>query len=246
MATWNEGKVFSRLAAVFPSPAFTLLPQVRNGTGYSRNRTRTADAIAVSTWPSRGLYFAGVEIKVSRSDWRKELASPDKAAELQKYCRYWYVAAPEGVVPLGEVPETWGCIEVGRSAAIVKPAPELPAVPPDMLLVCSIMRTLAEVTVPACDVAERINEATAKAKEAFEKRRSYDVDRLRQSVAMFEAASGVSLTDTWEAGDIGAAVKFVRETGVLKARAVIERLRNEAASIVSRLDKAMTEESTAK
>ncbi|MCC6132499.1 MAG: hypothetical protein IT186_21455 [Acidobacteria bacterium] len=63
---------------------------------------------------------------------------------------------------------------------------------------------------------------------------------------MFEAASGVSLTDTWEAGDIGAAVKFVRETGVLKARAVIERLRNEAASIVSRLDKAMTEESTAK
>lgn len=76
---WTERLVFERLAKVFPPPAFVLLPQVRNGTGFSRRRTRTADAIAASVWPSRGLYLVGVEIKVCVHDWRRELADAAKS-----------------------------------------------------------------------------------------------------------------------------------------------------------------------
>jgi hypothetical protein len=59
----NANDIFASLKAVFPHPAHTLLSNVRNGTGFSRS-PRTADAIVVSTFPSRGLWLAGVETKL--------------------------------------------------------------------------------------------------------------------------------------------------------------------------------------
>ena len=82
---WTEGRVFGLLKGPFPDGAFLRLPQVRNGTGFQRS-TRTADALIVSCWPSRGLWFAGVEIKVSLSDWKRELCKPEKSASIQKWC----------------------------------------------------------------------------------------------------------------------------------------------------------------
>jgi hypothetical protein len=242
---WTEAEVVASLASVWPSPAHTILAQVRNGTGFSRHRTRTADAIVVSTWPCRGLWMAGVEVKVSRSDWRKELAHPEKAAELQKYCRYWYVAAPAGVVPAAEVPETWGHIEVtARGAAIQKAAPVLEAVDPDMLLVCSILRTAAETMVPAVEVADRVRAQLDDRRKAWERERDFAHEELREAVQAFEEASGIEIRGKnrrWEMGRVGNCVKLMQAAGVDRILDQIDGLRTAAARIVEEIDLAKGE-----
>jgi hypothetical protein len=91
----------------YPSGEYAYFSQVRNGTGFPRE-TRTADAMVLSLWPSRGLELYGFEIKVSRSDWLSELKNPKKAEELSQYCDYWYIVAPSDIVEIGELPATWG------------------------------------------------------------------------------------------------------------------------------------------
>jgi hypothetical protein len=208
--------VFAKLAGPFPSPAFTRLPQVRNGTGFSRRKSRTADALIVSTYPSRGLYLAGVEIKVSKSDWRKELADPDKQSEIGKYCREWYVAAPAGVIPHAEVPATWGIVECdSRGANITRAAKPVDFVSPDMLLICSILRAAESVHVDYVhrddvnEVAEtKVKSATDAAVQVYER----EIDQLKRSISVFEDASGVKI-DRWCGPNVGAAVKMVLESG---------------------------------
>lgn len=233
--TWTEAKVFDALRHVFPSPAHVRIPSVRNGTGYSRKRTRTADGLVFSTWPSRGLWMAGVEIKVSRSDWKRELADASKADEIQQYCNHWYVAAPAGVVPVNEVPQTWGLIEVkGASAEIVKAAPALTAKAPDLLLLCAIFRAMEGKVVCAGVVADRIREATDAAIEAKREADDYEFKRLKEVVAEFSAASGVTLNaGTWQSGSIGKAVKFVKEHG---ADNILNRMRRDAEHVRNMAD----------
>ena len=234
----TEEWVFGRLGKLFPSPAFVLLPQVRNCTGYSR-RVRTIDALAISTWPSRGLWFAGIEIKVSRADWRRELANPVKAEAIQKYCGYWYLAAPKGVVPLAEVPEIWGLIECdARAASIVRKAPPLKPCPPDHAFVCSVLRAASEASVPACQVAARVEEARAKVIESAERSIDFRTKQLRDSVAAFESASGIRITDEWTMRPIGNAVKLLMETGVDRMVEQVAELRRTAQGIVHAIDAA--------
>src|SRR5271154_3135095 len=97
---------FPYLQRKFPPAEYALLPEVSDQAG---GRNRSADAVAMNTWPSRGLEVHGVEIKSYRSDWIKELKNPAKAENIFKYCdRWWLCAATEGVVKENEVPETWG------------------------------------------------------------------------------------------------------------------------------------------
>lgn len=233
---WSEAEVFKRLDKVFPSGAFILLPQVRNQTGYSR-RVRTADALAVSVWPSRGLYFAGIEIKVSKSDWKHELADAEKSAEIQRFCQRWYAAVPEGLVDMGEVPATWGLIEVSeKGARISKPAPELQAKPVSMAFVCSVLRAMSEACVPREQVDERINESIRRLNEEHEQRRDRRYEELKFSVDQFEKASGVNIGARWESHHIGQAVKMVLEGGAMHAKEMLERLSKNARQIADVAD----------
>lgn len=161
---WSELEVFKRLSYCFPSPAFLHLPQVRATTGFSRTKIRTADAIVASVYPSRGLWLAGVEIKVTKTDWRKELRDPDKSEDVRRFCKYWYVASPSGIVPEGEVPEDWGLIYVRADGAqIVKPAVSKRCEPPDMGFVLSVLRTTSMCMVPISEVNERVEAESKKA-----------------------------------------------------------------------------------
>lgn len=127
----------------FREPAHAWLYEVRNGTGY-RFQDRYADALVISCWPSRGVWFAGLEVKVARSDWLRELDDPCKSAEIQKFCDYWWVAAPEGVVELGEVPERWGLLTIkGKRVARSKEAPRLDRAELAPDFVASCLRNLA-------------------------------------------------------------------------------------------------------
>jgi hypothetical protein len=96
---------------------------VRSHAGFDARRT--ADFIAMDTWPSKGLEIHGHEVKVSRSDWLRELKEPEKAAEFIPYVNRWWLVVPDPViVGLGELPDGWGLLAMrgGRLAVIEKAA----------------------------------------------------------------------------------------------------------------------------
>ncbi len=85
---------------------YAVLFEVRNGTAFKANRS--VDAIVMSLWPSLGMELWGIEIKVSRGDWLRELKAPEKASEVFAYFDRWFLVAPADVAKPDELPEPWG------------------------------------------------------------------------------------------------------------------------------------------
>lgn len=96
--------------------------EVGNRTGYGQSRR--CDFMAMNLYPSKGLALHGHEIKVARSDWLNEIQDPSKAGAFTKYCHYWWIVAPKGVVKLEELPADWGYMEVGKTARVRKAGTE--------------------------------------------------------------------------------------------------------------------------
>jgi hypothetical protein len=66
-------------------------------------------------WQSRGTGIDVHEIKVSRSDWLRELDDPAKAEAWWPYCSRFWITTPPGIVIPGELPEGWGLMELPSS-----------------------------------------------------------------------------------------------------------------------------------
>jgi hypothetical protein len=81
--------------------------------GRNGQHGRRADALYVGFTSASGRQLIGHEVKVSRADWRNELAKVGKADTWADDCHAWYVVAPEGVVPVDELPEGWGLLDDG-------------------------------------------------------------------------------------------------------------------------------------
>jgi hypothetical protein len=203
----------------FSAPGYAVLHEVRNATGYS-GVTRTADALVMSLWPSRGLELMGIEIKVTRGDWLRELADPAKAEAIQRYCdRWWLCVSDEGIVAPGELPATWGLLTYrrGRLEAKVE-APKLTAQPMDRKFLAGILRNVAVGYVPSSEldrlVEKRAQEAAAREREAaasVQRSLQHQIDDLNAAARAFREASGVDAFDRWHSGRIGQAVRQVLE-----------------------------------
>ena len=201
--------------------AYAMLEEVRNGTGYGR-RERYADALVVSLWPSRGIWFAGIEIKVSRSDWLAELKNPAKSAEIQRWCDYWWIAAPEGLVRTGELPPTWGLLSCssGGKISVEHAAPKLEASPPSAAFVAAIMRRAAEAQKEAVGVIreEARKEALSECDENAIKKLRDEAYQAQRRAAMLQQ-DNARLTegyDRWQmlCTDLGSrAVSFYETSG---------------------------------
>jgi len=76
---------------------------------------RTIDFYALNLWPSKAYLSAAYEVKVSRADFRRELDNPGKRAPWEKRASECWFVAPVGIIPLGEVPEGWGLLELGSN-----------------------------------------------------------------------------------------------------------------------------------
>jgi hypothetical protein len=223
----------------FARPAWAFLAQVRNGTGWQRARPRTADAIAFSTWPSRGLELHGFEIKVDRGDVRRELSDPEKAEDFFRFCdRWWLAVADEKLVQDGELPPTWGLLILKAGKMVCKvEAPHLDAKPLDRIQVAAILRCVDEANVPAEEMDERVSKGIA---EGLDRQKGYlgrELESLREKVVAFEKASGIKIAEPWQAGEtIGEAVRLVLAHRHGDTHLALARLREEARNILVMLD----------
>lgn len=248
----TEAELTVLLKERFPAPEYAFIPQVRNGTGYTRRTTRTADALVMSLWPSRGLELYGIEIKSDRADWLREKADPEKAEEIGRFCdRWWVVAGAPDVVQQDDLfPPAWGLMvaDVGK-LRIVREAPLREALPLDRAQLAAILRRASECVVPKAELdalaEKRIEEIRAKTDETIDtlvksETRSLrsQLERLQERVAEFERDSGLKI-DAWHLGDIGKAARFIADGGLETARADFARWRERARELADHLDAAL-------
>lgn len=196
-----------RICNHFPADRYAVFFEVRNATGFAqKRRDGYCDALVMGLWPSRGLELWGIEIKVSRADWLRELKRPEKAEEFLPYCHRWYIVAPADVIRQGELPSTWGHMAPVRSGLrILTAAPPLTPKPADVGLLASIARAAADgwkehpsYLAERDEWQKRIDQRVAE-KTKGERERLYE---LASSVADFEIASGVPIIDRYRLSEI--------------------------------------------
>lgn len=255
-ATATSHDVRMALRKRYESPAWAMFHEVRNAAGFDAKRS--ADAIAMSTWPSRGLTLHGFEIKVHRSDWLRELKRPDKADPICRYCDYWWLVVGHDKVihDSSEVPETWGLLEMkGAKLVVVRDAPKLEPMAIDRSFLACLLRAANEQgsvePMLKRHRAEGYKEGYKEGYERAEQSLGYSsknwekrFTELNAKVREFEEAAGVSFRDGWKpAKKIGAVVKELLKGPVAHAdelRRLLDFARRATAGVESAI-KAMDE-----
>lgn len=197
------------LKVYFASPAYCLLEQVADGTGARQHRW--ADAVAMSVWPSRGYDIHGIEVKVSKYDWKNELKQPEKSAAVQQFCNRWWIATPDDtIIAPGELPPTWGwmvCTPKGSMKVIV-PAPSLTPKPVSIEFVASILRNVQKTDENLVELERR--KAYDKGRDEGDGYLRDQYKNLKNSCVEFEAASGIKIADYTDGKELGQAVETLR------------------------------------
>jgi hypothetical protein len=237
----TASNVMAALTRRYAPPAWALLEQVSNGTGYSGRRY--ADAMALSLWPSRGIHLHGFEVKTYRNDWLRELKNPAKADEIVPYCDFWWVVTGSGdVVKDGELPPEWGLMVLdGRGLVQHQAASKRTALALDVPMLAAILRRATEAMVPRSGVQAAIDEAREKGEEIgrllapeTDTNLRSRVHELEVKIADFENAAGIKLP-TYGVGNHGRAFKIALEMGengaVGRARYMVDNLRRAADQI---------------
>lgn len=198
----TAGDCLEAIRERFPVREYALLEEVANGTGWSSRRW--CDALALGLWPSRGMPLHGFEIKVSRSDWKRELEQPEKAESVASYCDHWHIVAPRGLIEVAELPKTWGLLEVDekKKAHATVVAPPLEPKPLDRKFIAAILRRQSEAWDAALKSAryEAQQDAALKGSPEIAGRLEHTeflLKDLNQKVEAFEKASGLNLRFGW-------------------------------------------------
>lgn len=225
----TAAQVTALLRERYAAPEYAFLPQVRSRTGYG-GPIRTADALAMGLYPSRGLELHGIEIKVSRGDWLRELKEPDKAEEIVRYCDRWWVAvSDEKIVAPGELPPTWGLLVPKRGKMTMKvEAPLLTAETISRAFLAAILRNVAEASkgaVPVAEIADRIDAARKEGEERATMDAAHEVERLKRTIETFEAKAGIKI-DEWRGMHIGEAVRVVMGDGLEQRRRELAHIKD--------------------
>lgn len=210
-------EVLQKVRLKWPAKSAAVLPAVADRVGRPE---RFADVVVMELFPSRGLSLSVVEIKVSRSDFLKEMRTPEKAESINAFCDYQWIAAPAGVIHPEDLPPGWGLLEATATKATIKKKPVLNPHrrEPDRVFLASLLRALQKNVSPEAEIERRVQEAVAQERHRhnlqfreMEKRAEESYQSLRRAVDEFEAASGIRINkwDAKGAGEVGAIVKAI-------------------------------------
>lgn len=182
--------------------------------------TRRFDLIALMSWQSRGHEVMGFEIKVSRSDWLKELATPAKAEPLVRLCSRWWIVAPPEVVKVEELPATWGLLVIHpEQVRATKQAPLLSPEPwNDSVWRCMLLRQATRERHEPDDIqkakSEGWKEGYAAAEESAKRLNAHlddEVKSLRKIMHDAEKATGVSFRYLSDFEGLGEVVRMMQQ-----------------------------------
>lgn len=244
-------ELLNKLSKKYPSPQYSFLSQVRNTTGLSQ-QVRTADALALSLWPSRGNHLIGFELKISRSDWLHEWKNPAKAEAIAQFCDMFYlVIADLSIVDISEVPKTWGIMVYSptkKAVTTLREAPLLEALPISRSFLCGFMRNVDESIsrqyTPAVEVTKIINdrvESEIKYRTSEFSRKAEAYDKLKENLEKFEKESGLDLVRLkygWQDPiELGKVVNIVLNGGVKRIKEDLGYLKARAEGILGNINK---------
>jgi hypothetical protein len=218
-AALTSGDVGTLLAEKYPRDRYALFFDVPDNVG--TNAHRRADAIAIGCWRSVGHLIDGFEIKVSRSDWLREVGLVTKADPFIERCdRWWLVTSSPAIAKLEEIPACWGWMAVTKGGLRVqKPAPRLPQQSEQVhrLFMIGILRKMQEDMTRAPEVRQIMESERAKIAEKIDQevkwrtdRNQRRVDELQAKVNKFEAESGLKIDD-WRLGNVAKLAKAIDE-----------------------------------
>jgi hypothetical protein len=180
------------------------MKEVRDATGF--DAVRSADGIAIGMYRSCGRMIHGFEMKVSRTDWLKELSNAAKSESLMRYCNRWSLIVPDAsIVKDGELPPTWGLgvPEQTRKNAlvrikwVVKP-PELTPIPYSVVFLTALIYAAQKVDEPARAKAlrEEFERGKKSAQDSMDRESGRQAhQKLKAAIETFEKASGVNISD---------------------------------------------------
>lgn len=187
----TESDIYEAIAAAHCPPEWACFRDVANATGWAGDRR--ADAVAMNLYPSRGLELRGFEIKVDRGDLRRELANPDKAELIAKYCNTWWLVVPKGLCDKDDVPIAWGIMEVGekglrtKRAAVPRQADEVTTI--GRPFVAAIARAalkeigqLRKDWIPRTQIEERLEKRYRDGVEAAPREAKWKIEALTKRV----------------------------------------------------------------
>lgn len=237
------------LRRTYAQPEWALLFEVGDATG--GRHTRFADALAMSLWPSRGLTLTGMEIKVSRSDWTKERANPEKAEAIAAYCDYWQlVTGPKVVVDPSEIPPSWGWLEFNGERFVTRQTPtRTDAKQISRPFLAALLRrahkTDDEIIDAQVKIRNELNEQMfAQKVEQAAARNTGVYAALREQVEQFEAASGMKISSgPWisDARELGRAAKAVVASGIDGTYGGLHMIARDLRQMSERIEKAMSD-----
>lgn len=209
----SQGKAETRttardvLNAVFArhdGPEWVRFSEVADDTG-SRIKRR-ADAVCMNIWPSKGYAIHGFEIKVSRADFIKEMQDITKATAVSRFCDFWWLATPAGLVSVDEVPVAWGLMELcGQTLRIKKQAPASDPEAPTRGFMSAMLRKSrdSDNALIASEVDRQVKIIEARLKRDVERRVSRaveDAELNRKWIADFEDSLGMPF-ECWQKPD---------------------------------------------
>ena len=125
----NVKDVLLALRRHHPAPEWAFFEELRPATGFSEPGQEISgiDAFVMGTWESTTrLARVAYEIKVSRSDFLRELKHPEKRKPALEVSNRFYFAMPRGIAASEEVPADAGLVYITAGAEkvmIVKEAP---------------------------------------------------------------------------------------------------------------------------
>lgn len=240
----TSSDIVAGMAKRYAAPEWAMFFNVANGTGWRGKRY--ADAVGMSLFPSRGLELHGFEIKVSKSDYRREAEQPEKAETIAAYCDRWWVVTPPGLLDGENLPLNWGWLAYdGRAFYTKQKAAKLEAKAMDRTMLAALLRRAHESNEGrlAGMVAEKTAGVEAEVTRRVEQQLSYrtrDHQSLKSAVEAFEKGAGVKI-ENWRGEDIGRAVKVVEATGLTRTYDRASELSSRFRNIADQIDKAIAD-----
>ena len=220
----------SMLRDYYKQPEWALAFEVGNSTGF--NCSRHIDAIAMNMYPSRGLELHGIEIKVSKSDLKRELSNPDKAEKIAAHVDRWWIAAPAEICTAVELPITWGLLSAkDGKLRVSKQATPLHNEKPDLTrgFLAAMLRAAHKASDAAinAEVKKRMQPEREKLKRELEYtlkcHRADGVD-LVEVVKKIEAATGIKIERWTEPDRFARAVAFAHKSRIAELDSPIDNL----------------------